>query len=619
LAKVREPQIQSKLEEAKSVQDRLEEELRQTKEEREEVTERIAKAKALRATESEAYKKSATDRTAELSALAKAIKILEQGGDQSAFLQSSGAALRQLIQSKRLVREARDAVQAFLDRSATGAAGASVDEIVGICKQLHEGLQKESDSADTKEMEDQEESEKLIQASEGQLKALTTAVESMIVRIGKLKVEIVDLAQDLESTAEAFGGDKEFLADVSRTCSTIKETYAQHATMRSEELITLTSTIAVLNRDETLQLFRGRGEKPAAALLQVAMHSTSRSQTKRAVALRLLRSAKTMRHRYAGQLNLIMLALQNKKHTKFDKVIQRIEGMIKVLRQEQKADYSKRERCLKEIRGTKAQLNAVEDEEVEKKIRNEEETVKSLTEDIETLVTSMKKMDAAMEDSKVQRAQNHEGFMEELMSNRAALEIIDLAKNKLIKFYHLKVHRVKNREENRAKMNPNQFGPGAMAVMRGMTGFAQEDSTDDVDFDENGDNGELARQQASQGVLTMLAQLAFEIKRDTVEAQTEEKNHKASFQMMRRDSLRERRQLSRTLERKEQVKANLVEGLHKLRGTLAQERKEERELKNYQKELHEGCDFLLEHYDARKQARKDEEDALRRTSVVLSS
>jgi len=617
LAKVREPQIQSKLEEANSIQDRLEEELTQTKEDREEVKDRIIKAKALRETDGEAYKKAAVNMKAELTALAKAIKILEQKGEQSTFLQDGATALRQLVQSKKLVREARASIQAFLDsNSTTGAEGAGVDEVVGICKQLHVGLQKEADTADAKEMEDQDESDKLIEASENQKKALTSASESMIVRIGKLKVEIVDLAQDLESTGDASGSDKEFLADVSGACSTIKGTYAQHATMRSEELITLTSTIAVLNKDETLQLFR---DKPSPGLLQMSMRSTSHSQTKRAVALRLLRATKTMRHRFSGQLNLIMLALQSRKNTKFVKIIKKIDEMIMVLGAEQKADYSKREHCMKDIRSTKSKLNAVVDDKVVKRIGNEEETVKTMTEDIGTLVESIKKQDLAMEDSKVQRAQNHEGFMEELMSNRAALEIIDLAKNKLVKFYHLRMkeYTPPRGESNRAKMNPNQFGPGAMAVMRGMTGV-QEDSTVTEDGEDD-DNGDVDRQQASQGVLSMLSQLAFEIRRDTVEAQTEEKNHKASFQAMRKDSLNERRVLSRTLERKEQVKANTIEGLHKLRGTLTQERKEERELKKYQVELHEGCDFLLKEYDSRKVARKHEEDALRRTSLVLSS
>merc|ERR1719512_616089 len=129
----------------------------------------------------------------------------------------------------------------------------------------------------------------------------------------------------------------------------------------------------------------------------------------------------------------------------------------------------------------------------------------------------------------------------------------------------------------------------------------------------------MDRQEASAGVLEMLGTLEFEIQRDTKEAQVEEANHKASFQLMRKDALEERTVLVESLMKEQAVSAKLTQEVHKLEGQKASTRKEALDVERYLHELEDDCNFLLENYDVRKKSRDNEREALRRAADVLSS
>merc|ERR1740139_503069 len=115
------------------------------------------------------------------------------------------------------------------------------------------------------------------------------------------------------------------------------------------------------------------------------------------------------------------------------------------------------------------------------------------------------------------------------MTNRAALEILDLAKNKLLQYYNPNLAKgvgVSSGKEGgfEPKLHPNMCGPGCMAVMRGMTGVQTDADEDDEDDDEPEAPEAGSREQASISVIELLGKLDGEIKRDTTEAEGEETN-----------------------------------------------------------------------------------------------
>merc|ERR1719262_1486734 len=84
------------------------------------------------------------------------------------------------------------------------------------------------------------------------------------------------------------------------------------------------------------------------------------------------------------------------------------------------------------------------------------------------------------------------------------------------------------------------------------------------------------------------------------------------------DSAEKRAQDSKALSEKEGAKADAEEQLVTAKGSKRSEEKELLAINEFIRDLHADCDFLLQNYDLRKNARADEIDALGKAKAVLS-
>merc|ERR1719158_1466999 len=84
------------------------------------------------------------------------------------------------------------------------------------------------------------------------------------------------------------------------------------------------------------------------------------------------------------------------------------------------------------------------------------------------------------------------------------------------------------------------------------------------------------------------------------------------------DSTEKRATDSKTLSDKEGAKAAAEEELVATKGAKKGAEKDLNAVNEFIRELHEDCDFLLQNYDLRKNARADEIDALGKAKAVLS-
>jgi len=609
---VKQPQSSSMLATASSQKDRLDAELKTAKDEREYIQDRITRASAVRDHEAEAYQKQADQDHATIRALAKAMKALKSGGEIN-LLQKDVSALKLLSQSETLVSEARDTVKAVL-AGQVGDQG-SVDEILGILKTIAERLKALVAQADAEEQKHTAEFASLMEASKHELKAVTEKIATRITRLGEVRLTIVNTEQEIDAMTNELDRDMIFKQDMERACGSIADAYEAHVESRAEELVTLTSTIEVLNKDESLQLFKGKDDKEPMSFMQVS--SKQHQQHPRAhEALRLLRAVKRSRHRGSAQLDIILLALKGKK-ANFKKIIQKVLQMSDMLKKEQAGDDLKRERCTKQLRRSRLDQKSIVDQQVIKSVKRNEDAMVTVEEDIGELVGSIQKLDGATQDSNAQRKENHKGFSDTLMLNQAALKVIVFAKQRLLKFYNQPVKKYSDPENAvSTKLNPNEFGPGAMATMAGMTSLEQEDAEEDdgpEDVDRNMD-----RQQASGGVVEMLGRLEFEINRDTVEARAEERNHAAAYETMRKDAMAERATMAESLMEKTGRKSMLEVRIHKMRGRVTNDQRQKEAAERYLQQLHADCDFLLANYDIRQRARTTEREALQRVAQLLS-
>merc|ERR1719373_966705 len=102
------------------------------------------------------------------------------------------------------------------------------------------------------------------------------------------------------------------------------------------------------------------------------------------------------------------------------------------------------------------------------------------------------------------------------------------------------------------------------------------------------------------------------------EAQTDEKDGQADYEAMMKDAAEKRTTDSKSLTSKTAAKADTEAELQAQGEAKKASTAELMATEKYDASLHAECDWLLQYFDVRKQARADEVDSLKKAKAVLS-
>merc|ERR1719465_74184 len=116
----------------------------------------------------------------------------------------------------------------------------------------------------------------------------------------------------------------------------------------------------------------------------------------------------------------------------------------------------------------------------------------------------------------------------------------------------------------------------------------------------------------------MIDLLVKDLDKEMTEAQTEEKDSQADYEAMMKDSAAKRADDSKTLAHKEGTLADLQANLQSSQDDKASTQKELTATLQYIQSLHNECDWLIQYFSVRKDARDSEIDALGKAKAVLS-
>merc|ERR1712039_139677 len=116
----------------------------------------------------------------------------------------------------------------------------------------------------------------------------------------------------------------------------------------------------------------------------------------------------------------------------------------------------------------------------------------------------------------------------------------------------------------------------------------------------------------------MMDLLVKDLDKEMTEAETQEKVDQEDYETMMADSAEKRAQDSKSLNDKEATKADMESSLEESIDEQKSTSKEHMATMKYISELHAECDWLLQYFDVRKQARADEIDSLGKAKAVLS-
>merc|ERR1719265_2742368 len=253
--------------------------------------------------------------------------------------------------------------------------------------------------------------------------------------------------------------------------------------------------------------------------------------------------------------------------------------------------------------------------DLEKAIGEDKEMVATLTSEIEALTQGITDLDKDVAEATEQRKKENEEYVAELAANSAAVELIKFAKNRMNKFYNPKLYKPPPKreltEEERITLNiggtlaPTE-APGGIAGTG--IGFVQVET-----FHKYGKDSEGAG-----GVLAMMDMMVADLDKEITAAELEEKDAQGDYEELMQDSTDKRASDSKDLSDKADAKAGMEEELQAHNDAKSASETELKATEDYIKTLHEDCDFLLEYYQERKDARAGEIDAIGKAKAVLS-
>eukprot|EP00747_Dinoflagellata_sp_TGD_P160055 gnl/TRDRNA2_/TRDRNA2_177942_c4_seq12.p1 gnl/TRDRNA2_/TRDRNA2_177942_c4~~gnl/TRDRNA2_/TRDRNA2_177942_c4_seq12.p1 ORF type:complete len:682 (+),score=281.23 gnl/TRDRNA2_/TRDRNA2_177942_c4_seq12:76-2121(+) len=566
----------------------LKEDLSSHRSDRDSAKQAMAEATTRREKEAAAFAAESAEYGANLAAMKKAVAAIEKGMG-GAFLQTNAAqVVKQLVEKNQdLFENDREEVMAFLEQGSEESSG----EIVGILKTMIDEMTKGLADAEAAEKQAIADYEGLMAAKTKEIDSATAAIEDKVARIGEAAVALVNIKEDLEDTQKQVAEDSKFLADLDNTCATRKKEFEAAVKLRQEELLALADTIKMLNSDEALELFK-KTLPGSSSLLQIKVTQNEMVHDAK-------QALKSINSRDA-RLEFILLALHGKK-VDMSKVIKMIDDMVALLTEEQASDDEKKEYCEAEFDTAEDEGKAVKRSlgKLAKAIAENKDAIDTLKTEIEALSAGIAKLDKQVARATENRQEENEDFKMNLAANTAAVELIGMAKNRMQKFYNPKLYKP-----------PAAAPPALVQIQAHVQHKADPGPPPTLDFGGSKDS-------EATGVLAMMDMIIKDLDKEMTEAEAEEKDAQADYEKMMKDSAAKRAEDTKHLSEKQAAKADMEADLEKAKEDKMTTSKQYFALKQYIATLHGECDWLLQYFDARKEARDSEIDAMGKAKSVL--
>jgi hypothetical protein len=351
--------------------------------------------------------------------------------------------------------------------------------------------------------------------------------------------------------------------------------------------------VKVLNDDDALELFK-KTLPGASSFVQIVSTRTR--------ALALIKAAKS------PNLDFIALALHGKK-IGFDKVITMIDAMVATLKKEQEDDAHKKEYCDAQFDQSDDQKKALERSISDGKdaIMSAEADIQSLTDEVNALNSGIRSLDKEVADATSQRQAENAEYKDLVASNSAAKEILGWAKNRLNKFYNPKMYKPSAKKELSKEDR----------IVESMS-FVQVSKKDAPAPPPESFGAYTTKSQTNTGVIAMIDLLINDLVKEMQTAEVEETDAQADYVQAMKDSAGKRAGDSKSVTDKESAKAATEMELESHKEQKASDTKELGATLLYIKSLHAECDWLIQYFEVRQEARTGEIDSLVKAKAVLS-
>merc|ERR1719265_1215874 len=281
-----------------------------------------------------------------------------------------------------------------------------------------------------------------------------------------------------------------------------------------------------------------------------------------------------------------------------------IDGMEAVLKEDQKNDDTQKAFCDKDIAKTE-----IEQKDAEEAIAEGE----ALADEIKTLEKEIKALDKAVAEATEQRKEEHADFLVFQQQSNAALQLIDKAKNRLMKFYRPSEYKAPPKKELSEEEQITQASGFSFVQYR-----ARVHAYDAPPPPPETWGAYQKKDGKSNGVMALMDMLVKELSGDLTESKHTEETSQKDYERLMSDSTASRAQNVQSITDKEDAKADMDTKIEEAKSKKASDDITLQDVKQYLVQLHAECDFLVENYDVRKAARETELASLANGKSVLS-
>jgi DNA repair exonuclease SbcCD ATPase subunit len=578
----------------------------------------LAKAESLRSKEKAEFDASYADQTTNLASLSKALPALETGMGGASFVQMPEAKkLRALIEASKYTNSYdRNLVISFMEQS--GDYVPASGQIVGILKNMKDEME-----ASIKELESSEAS---AVAGFGELKAAKTAeeaaaskaLETKTARAGELAVSVVQSEDALEDTTKEMADTEKFLATLAVQCKTKQTEFAANTKVRAEEVQAISEAINILNDDDALDVFK---KAVPASLSQTSewgfLQARNSRSNRLAKAQALITSATQIYRSRPLQLlaytmsSKLRLAKKSGNKADFTEITKMIDGMVEVLTKEGADDEKHKAFCTDEFGTSADKMKATQEDIASLTATISELTDESATlaEDIVTLTKEIQSLDKAVADATEQRKEEHADYTETLALSETAIELIAKAKNRLQKFYNPTLYKAPPKTES--TMEEKIIDAGSYA-------FFQKRSSVHQPTPPEAFSAYQKKTEKSGGVLALMDMITKELETDAKDSGFDEKTAQKEYAELMAESEESRAQDTKSITEKESSKATLEGKIVEAKESKTLSVSKLEEINNYIFDLHGSCDFIMENFDMRKEARTNEMESLKNAKAILA-
>merc|ERR1719311_744388 len=190
-------------------------------------------------------------------------------------------------------------------------------------------------------------------------------------------------------------------------------------------------------------------------------------------------------------------------------------------------------------------------------------------------------------------------FLQTQAEGSAAVQLIEAAKNKLNKFYKPTMYKAPERRELTEEER--------IAVANGAPPPPPETF-----------GAYTKKTGKSNGVINLMDMMIGDVKTDLTEGEHAEEMAQKDYENLMASSQKTRATNAESITEKESASAEWTEKIENAKTEQASTTEALAKVKEYIAGLHSSCDFLVENYGARKEARTNEVEGLKNAKAVLS-